>query len=108
MEKVALRYSDVKKRPLVLILNNVHLFKNDDDGKQILLQFQQRAEAWAASGKLMHAIYSLHANHHLCAAGIVTIVFSSCVLRVFHSFRCLTFHPHAVMISGPSYSCVSL
>ena len=50
MEKVAIRYSDRKKRPLVLILNNVHLFKNDDDGKQILLQFQQRAEAWAASG----------------------------------------------------------
>lgn len=50
MEKVAIRYSDKNKRPLVLILNNVHLFKNDDDGKQILLQFQQRAEAWAASG----------------------------------------------------------
>ncbi|KIP11242.1 hypothetical protein PHLGIDRAFT_83667 [Phlebiopsis gigantea 11061_1 CR5-6] len=58
MEKVAIRYSDKNKRPLVLILNNVHLFKNDDDGKQILLQFQQRAEAWAASG-------------------IVTVVFSS-------------------------------
>lgn len=34
----------------MLILNNVHFFKNDDDGKNMLLQFQQRAEAWAASG----------------------------------------------------------
>ncbi|EKM53414.1 uncharacterized protein PHACADRAFT_125129 [Phanerochaete carnosa HHB-10118-sp] len=52
LEKVALRYSEKKKRPLVLILNNIHFFKNDDDGKNILLQFQQRAEAWAASGIL--------------------------------------------------------
>ncbi|KAI0343706.1 hypothetical protein BDW22DRAFT_1328723 [Trametopsis cervina] len=52
LEKVALRYSDKKGRPLVLILNNVHFLKNDDEGQNILLQFQQRAEAWAASGIL--------------------------------------------------------
>jgi len=52
LEKVALGYSDEKGRPLVLILNNVHLFKNDVDGQNMLLQFQQRAEAWAASGIL--------------------------------------------------------
>ncbi|KAI0343715.1 hypothetical protein BDW22DRAFT_1201370 [Trametopsis cervina] len=31
LEKVALRYSDKKGRPLVLILNNVHFLKNDAD-----------------------------------------------------------------------------
>lgn len=50
LEKVALRYSDKHRRPLVLILNNIHFFNNDDEGKNILLQFQQKAEAWAASG----------------------------------------------------------
>ncbi|KAI0821383.1 hypothetical protein BC629DRAFT_1624062 [Irpex lacteus] len=52
LEKVALRYSDKHRRPLVLILNNIHFFNNDDEGKNILLQFQQKAEAWAASGIL--------------------------------------------------------
>ena len=51
LEKVALRYSDEKKKPLVLILNNIHFFKNDVDGQTILLQFQQHAEACAASGQ---------------------------------------------------------
>lgn len=38
-------------RPPVLILNNVHFFHNDEEGRNMLLQLQQRAEAWAASGK---------------------------------------------------------
>ena len=50
LEKVALRYSSKKNRPLVLIFNNVHFFKNDDAGQAMLLQLQQHAEAWAASG----------------------------------------------------------
>ena len=57
LEKVALRSARRTGRPLVLILNNIHHFKNDDDGKNMLLQLQQRAEAWAASGAwcaLMH------------------------------------------------------
>ncbi|KXN87500.1 hypothetical protein AN958_08805 [Leucoagaricus sp. SymC.cos] len=58
LEKVALRISQKTNRPLVLIINNVHHFKNDEDGRGILLQLQQKAEAWAASG-------------------IVTMVFSS-------------------------------
>ncbi|THH01333.1 hypothetical protein EW026_g1355 [Hermanssonia centrifuga] len=52
LEKVALRYSARTNRPLVLILNNIHFFKNDDEGQNMLLQLQQRAEAWAASGIL--------------------------------------------------------
>jgi len=51
LEKVALRSARRTGRPLVLIVNNVHFFKNDDEGRNMLLQLQQRAEAWAASGK---------------------------------------------------------
>ena len=50
LEKVALRCARRNRRPLVLIINNIHFFKNDDDGKHMLLQLQQRAESWAASG----------------------------------------------------------
>ena len=51
LEKVALRYSRSYGRPPVLILNNIHYFNNDDEGRNMLLQLQQRAEAWAASGE---------------------------------------------------------
>ncbi|GBE81052.1 hypothetical protein SCP_0307760 [Sparassis crispa] len=52
LEKVALRYSRRTDRPLILILNNVHFFQNQEEGRNILLQLQQRAESWAASGIL--------------------------------------------------------
>ncbi|TDL23030.1 hypothetical protein BD410DRAFT_769446 [Rickenella mellea] len=91
LEKVALRSARKKGRPLVLILNNVHFFQHDDDGRNMLLQLQQRAEAWAESGILtmvfntddfwpffvlrksasrMHvlSIYDLNANESLQAA----------------------------------------
>ncbi|EMD33137.1 hypothetical protein CERSUDRAFT_87468 [Gelatoporia subvermispora B] len=58
LEKVALRYARRTGRPLVLIFNNIQHFKNDDEGRNMLLQLQQHAESWAASG-------------------IVTMVFSS-------------------------------
>ncbi|KAF7351153.1 hypothetical protein MSAN_01678000 [Mycena sanguinolenta] len=50
LEKVALKAARKRGKPLVLIINNVHFFKNDDEGRGMLLQLQQRAEAWAASG----------------------------------------------------------
>lgn len=50
LEKVALRLSKKRGRPLVLIINNVHFLQNNDEGQFMLLQLQQRAEAWAASG----------------------------------------------------------
>ncbi|KAF7315154.1 hypothetical protein MIND_00029800 [Mycena indigotica] len=50
LEKVALKLARRREKPLVLIINNVHYFKNDDDGRGMLLQLQQRAESWAASG----------------------------------------------------------
>lgn len=51
LEKVALRHAKSTGKPLILVLNNVHYFNHDDDGRNMLLQFQQRAEAWAASGR---------------------------------------------------------
>lgn len=51
LEKVALQYSRRMGRPPVLIFNNIHFFQNDEEGRNMLLQLQQRAEAWAASGR---------------------------------------------------------
>ncbi|TFK51099.1 hypothetical protein OE88DRAFT_1630656 [Heliocybe sulcata] len=52
VEKVALRCAEKRKKPLVLIFNNVHFFHNDEDGQNMLLLLQQHAESWAASGIL--------------------------------------------------------
>ncbi|PPQ98405.1 hypothetical protein CVT24_004084 [Panaeolus cyanescens] len=52
LEKVALQQARVRQKPLVLIINNVHFFQNDEEGRNMLLQLQQKAEAWAASGIL--------------------------------------------------------
>jgi len=52
LEKVALRCARVRGKPLVVIINNVHFFQNDEAGRNMLLQLQQKAEAWAASGIL--------------------------------------------------------
>jgi len=50
LEKVALRAASKRKQPFVLIINNVHFFQNNEEGRNMLLQLQQKAEAWAASG----------------------------------------------------------
>ena len=50
LEKVALRCAPQRGKPFVLIINNVHFFQNDEGGRNMLLQLQQKAEAWAASG----------------------------------------------------------
>lgn len=50
MEKVALKMRKARGKPLLLIINNVHLFKNDDQGSLALLEIlQQRAEIWAGN-----------------------------------------------------------
>ncbi|KAK8066457.1 hypothetical protein PG997_013204 [Apiospora hydei] len=49
LEKVALRYRKNKNKPLVLVVNQCHLIRDDDDGKDLLELLQQRAEQWAAS-----------------------------------------------------------
>ncbi|ESK84785.1 hypothetical protein Moror_556 [Moniliophthora roreri MCA 2997] len=50
LEKVALRCVKQRGKPLVLIVTNVHHFNNDNDGRNILLLLQQRAESWARCG----------------------------------------------------------
>jgi hypothetical protein len=57
LEKVALRSARKTGRPLVLIINNIHFLKNDDEGRGMILQLQQRAESWAASGNDCHVCF---------------------------------------------------
>ena len=49
LEKVALRRRQRVGRPLILIINCVHLLRDDEDGQDLLELIQQRAEQWAAS-----------------------------------------------------------
>jgi hypothetical protein len=49
LEKVALKRRETVGRPLILIINSVHLLRDDDDGKDLIELIQQRAEQWAAS-----------------------------------------------------------
>ena len=58
LEKVALRAAPRREKPFVLIINNVHFFQNNDEGRHMLLQLQQRAEAWAASGLYLFSTIS--------------------------------------------------
>ncbi|DAA78356.1 TPA_exp: Uncharacterized protein A8136_4332 [Trichophyton benhamiae CBS 112371] len=50
LEKVAIKRRDVNQNPLILIINSLHLVRDDDDGRDLLEMLQQRAEQWAASG----------------------------------------------------------
>ncbi|KAI0007170.1 hypothetical protein F4779DRAFT_593289 [Xylariaceae sp. FL0662B] len=49
LEKVALLHRAKTDKPLILIVNQTHLIRDDDDGKDLLELLQQRAEQWAAS-----------------------------------------------------------
>jgi hypothetical protein len=49
LEKVALKRRATVGKPLILIINSVHLLRDDDDGKDLIELIQQRAEQWAAS-----------------------------------------------------------
>lgn len=57
LEKVAIKRRAQKGRPLVLIINNMHLLRDDDDGKDLLELIQQRAEQWAA-GRLCTVVFN--------------------------------------------------
>ncbi|KAL9620764.1 MAG: hypothetical protein Q9160_004777 [Pyrenula sp. 1 TL-2023] len=52
LQKIALRRREQKKPPLILIVNCVHLIRDDEDGRDLLELMQQRAEQWAASNLL--------------------------------------------------------
>lgn len=49
LEKVALRHRATYGRPLVMIINQLHLVRDDEDGRDLIELLQQRAEQWAAS-----------------------------------------------------------
>ena len=49
LEKVALRRRKRVGKPLVVIINAIHLLRDDGDGRDLLELLQQRAEQWAAS-----------------------------------------------------------
>lgn len=49
LEKVALTRKEKAKKPLVLVINGIHLLRDDEDGKDLLELIQQRAELWSAS-----------------------------------------------------------
>ncbi|KAF2009158.1 hypothetical protein BU24DRAFT_358790 [Aaosphaeria arxii CBS 175.79] len=49
LEKVALRRRERGGKPLILIINQAHLLRDDEDGRDLIELIQQRAEQWAAS-----------------------------------------------------------
>ena len=49
LEKVALRRRAKVGRPLVVIINQMHLIRDDEDGKDLIELLQQRSEQWAAA-----------------------------------------------------------
>jgi len=49
LEKVALKRRRNVGRPLIVIINCIHLLRDDEDGRDLLELLQQRAEQWAAS-----------------------------------------------------------
>lgn len=53
LEKVAInrrKAEGQRAKPLVMIVNSMHLLRNDENGRDLLELLQQKAEAWAASG----------------------------------------------------------
>jgi len=49
LEKVAMDRRRRVGRPLVLIVNQMHLIRDDEDGRDLIELLQQRAEQWAAA-----------------------------------------------------------
>jgi len=49
LEKVAIKRRRLIGKPMIMIINAVHLLRDDEDGRDLLELLQQRAEQWAAS-----------------------------------------------------------
>lgn len=49
LEKVAMKKRRERGKPLVVIVNQMHLIRNDDDGRDLIELLQQKAEQWAAA-----------------------------------------------------------
>lgn len=57
MEKVALDLRKKRGKPLVLIISNMHLFKDNEESDALIELFQQRAETWA-SNELVNVVFT--------------------------------------------------
>ncbi|KAF2820164.1 hypothetical protein CC86DRAFT_459704 [Ophiobolus disseminans] len=57
LEKVALSMRKRRHKPLLMIINNIHLFKEDEGGGHLLEILQQRAEIWA-SNELVTVVFT--------------------------------------------------
>ncbi|KAK0382643.1 hypothetical protein NLU13_8616 [Sarocladium strictum] len=49
LEKVAMIKRRERGKPLIVIVNQMHLLRNDEDGRDLIELLQQRAEQWAAA-----------------------------------------------------------
>lgn len=68
LEKVAMLKRRERGKPLVVIVNQMHLLRDDEDGRDLIELLQQRAEQWAA-------------------ANLVTMVFNSDDYWVYERFK---------------------
>lgn len=57
LEKVALSMRRRRGKPLLMIINNIHLCKEDESGRHLLEILQQRAEIWA-SNELVTVVFT--------------------------------------------------
>lgn len=80
LEKVALQRRAKVGRPLVMIINQMHLVRDDEDGRDLIELLQQRAEQWAASN-------------------LVTMVFNSDDYWVYERFKVLATRMEVTSVS---------
>lgn len=57
LEKVALSMRKRRGKPLLLVINNIHLCKDDDQGRDLMEILQQRAEIWS-SNELVTVVFT--------------------------------------------------
>ena len=80
LEKVAIALRRIRRKPLVIIINQMHLLRDDEDGRDVIELLQQRAEQWAA-------------------ANLVTMVFNSDHYWVFERFKQLATRMEVLTVS---------
>lgn len=57
LEKVALSMRKRRGKPLLMVINNIHLCKDDDQGRDLMEILQQRAEIWS-SNELVTVVFT--------------------------------------------------
>ncbi|KAI1489866.1 hypothetical protein F5X96DRAFT_679488 [Biscogniauxia mediterranea] len=80
LEKVALKHRDGTGKPLIVIVNQAHLIRDDDAGRNLLELLQQRAEQWAA-------------------ANLVTMIFNTDDYWVYERFKLLATRMEVISVA---------